>query len=132
MNIKNFIICGLAGGITDFLLGWVFYGMLFHEYFGSAEPNLGLIAGGCFSFGFLISYIYVGLAGISTLSGGMKAGAVIGFIMGIMNNFFMNSMENPVNYEKFALDVAICLVIGSLVGGVVGAVNGASSKPATT
>ena len=128
--MKNFIICGIVGGIADFLLGWVFYGMLFRDYFGGAEPNLGLIAGGCFSFGFLMSYIYTGLAGIASAMRGMKAGAGIGLFTGLMSNFFMWSMENPVNWEHFALDVAICIVMASIVGSVVGAVNGALSKPA--
>lgn len=130
--MKNFIICGIVGGIADFLLGWVFYGMLFREYFGGAEPNLGLIAGGCFGFGFLMSYIYTGLAGISSFARGMKAGAGIGLLLGIMNNFFMRSMENPVNWEHFAVDVVICIAMASLVGGAVGATNGSLSKPAAT
>ena len=128
MNMKNFLLAGIAGGITDFLLGWLLYGMLFREYFGGGEPNLGLIAAGCFSFGFLMSYIYVGLAGIASFVNGMKAGAVIGLILSIMNNFFMRSMDNPVNWEQFAVDVVIGLIMGSVVGGVVGAVNGSSSK----
>lgn len=128
--MKNFIICGIVGGIADFLLGWVFYGMLFRDYFGGGEPNLGLIAGGCFCFGFLMSYIYTGLAGIASLSGGLKAGAVIGLISGLMNNFFHWSMQSPVNWQHFMTDVVICLVIGSLVGAAVGGTNGSLSKPA--
>jgi hypothetical protein len=129
MNMKNFLLAGIAGGITDFLLGWLLYGMLFHDYFGGEEPNLGLIAAGCLCFGFLMSYIYVGLAGIASLAGGMKAGAVIGLISGLMHNFFQRSMENPVNWEQCAVDVVISIIMGCVVGGVVGAVNG-SSKPA--
>jgi len=128
MNTKNFILGGIAGGITDFLLSWVYYGILFREYFGNAEPSLELIAAGCLCFGFLISYIFVGLAHITSFVGGMKAGAVIGLIMGMMNNFFMRSMDNPVNWEQFAVDVFICLVAASIVGGVVGALN----RPAAT
>lgn len=130
--MKNFILAGLAGGITDFLLGWLLYGMLFYDYFGGGEPNLGLIAAGCFSFGFLMSYVYVGLAGISGFAGGMKAGAVFGLILAIMNNFFMRSMDNPVNWEHFAVDVIIGVIMGCVVGGVVGAVNGSSKPSAAT
>lgn len=128
MNVKNFVLAGIAGGITDFLLGWLLYGMLFRDYFGGGEPNLGLIAGGCLFFGFLMSYIFVGLAGIASFAGGMKAGAVIGLLLAIMNNFFMRSMDNPVNWEQFAVDVVIGIIMGAIVGGVVGAVNRSSSK----
>ena len=125
MKAKNFVIAGMAGGITDFLLGWLFYGMLFREYFGAGEPNLAFIFMGCLSFGFLMSYILTRWANLVTLMAGMKAGAVVGFIMGLMNNFFMWSDDAVVNYEKFGVDVVICIVMGAIVGGVVAAVNGA-------
>jgi len=127
MNAKNFLAAGIAGGITDFLLGWLLYGMLFRDYFGGKEPNLGLIFGGCLMFGFLMSYIYVRWANLVTLSSGLTAGAVIGLILGIMNNFFMWSSEPTVDYQKFAMDVAIGIVMGAVVGAVVAAVNGALS-----
>jgi len=128
MNMKNFILAGIAGGITDFLLGWLLYGMLFRDYFGGGEPNLGMIAGGCLFFGLLMAYVLVGLAGIASFAGGMKAGAVIGLLLGIMNNFFMRSMKTAVNWEQFAVDVVIGIVMGAIVGGVVGAIN--RSRPA--
>ncbi len=129
MNVKNFLLAGIAGGITDFLLGWIFYGILFREYFGSAEPNLTFIFLGCLSFGFVISYIFVRWANIVNFTTGMKAGAVIGLLFGLMDNFFRSAMGGGVvDYQRFALDVAICLVIGAVVGAVVGAVNGSLSK----
>jgi hypothetical protein len=131
MNMKNFLLAGIAGGITDFLLGWVLYGMLFRDYFGGGEPNLGLIFGGCLSFGLLMSYIYVRWANLRSFGGGLSAGAVIGLLMGIMHNFFQWSMETAVDWQKFAVDVAIGLIMGAVVGGVVAAVNGALSKPVT-
>ena len=128
MKTGNFIAAGLAGGITDFLLGWVLYGMVFHEYFGTGEPNMGMIVGGCMSFGFLISYIYVRWANLVTFVSGAMAGAVLGTIMGFMNNFFMWSDDPQVDVTKFLLDVGISIVIGAIVGGVVAAVNGAMTK----
>lgn len=129
MNVKNFLLAGIAGGITDFLLGWIFYGMLFHAYFGGGEPNLTFIFAGCMSFGLLMSYIYVRWANISTLMAGASAGAGIGLLMGIMNNLFRYSMatEAP-NYQQFAVDVVICMVMGAGVGAVVAVVNGALSN----
>jgi len=128
MNVKNFVLAGIAGGITDFLLGWVLYGMLFRDYFAGPDPNIAMIFGGCMSFGFLISYFYVRWANLVTFMTGLKAGAGIGLIMGIMNNFFMSAGESVVDYEKFAVDVVISIIMGSVVGGIVAATNGALSK----
>lgn len=132
MNVKNFLLAGIAGGITDFLLGWLFYGMLFHDFFGGQEPNLTYIFAGCMTFGFLLSYIYVGWTGINTLMAGLKAGLGIGLIMGLMNNFFRIAMDGGGIDQMFGVDVVICLVIGMGVGAVVGAVNGGLSKKSAT
>jgi hypothetical protein len=129
MNVKNFLLAGIAGGITDFLLGWLLYGMLFREYFGGEEPNLTFIFAGCMSFGFLISYIYVRWANLVTAMTGLRAGAGIGLLMGLMENFFRYSMAGQaMDYQKFAVDVVICLIMGAGVGAVTAAVNGALSK----
>ena len=131
MNVKNFLLAGLAGGITDFLLGWIFYGMLFHDFFGGSEPNLVYIFAGCMTFGFLLSYIYVRWANITTLMAGAKAGAGIGLLMGLMQNFFRIAMSGGTIDQMFGVDVVICLLIGLGVGAVTAAVNGGLSKSAT-
>ena len=131
MNAKNFLLAGIAGGITDFLLGWIFYGMLFYDFFGSQEPNLTYIFAGCMSFGLLLAYIYVGWANITTWMAGTKAGAGIGLILGVMQNFFRISMDNGAIDQMFGVDVIICILVGAGVGAVTAAVNGALSKSKT-
>lgn len=132
MNVKNFLLAGLAGGITDFLLGWLFYGILFHDYFGGAEPNLTFIFAGCMTFGFLISYIFNKWANISTLITGAKGGAVLGLIIGLMENFFRTAMSgDSIDYQMIVVDVVICLLIGAGVGAIVGIVNGALKTKST-
>ncbi len=39
MKTKNFLVAGLAGGITDFLLGWLFYGIIFKDTFPQPEES---------------------------------------------------------------------------------------------
>ena len=127
MNTKSFIIAGLAGGIVDWLLGWLFYGIIFADKFPQpdTESNAMLyITLGCFTYGFFISYIYNKWAGISTFSRGLSAGAVIGLFMGLAANFFRMAEQSSDNYEMFAIDMAISIAMVAIVGGVIGFVNG--------
>jgi hypothetical protein len=130
MKIKNFVIAGIAGGITDFLLGWVFYGMLFREYFGGEEPNLTFIFLGCMAYGFFMSYLLVNLANMVTFASGLKTGATIGFFVGLTDNLFRLSMGSAVvDYQKIVVDIVIYIIMGAGIGAVVAATNGALSKP---
>lgn len=125
MNVKNFVVGGIVGGIVNFLLGWLFYGELFAEYFGGGHPeNMPFIALGCLTFGFFVSYIFTHWAQISTLATGAKAGAIIGFFVGLHGNFFMNAMNQTPNYKLIGLDMVIMIVMSAIVGALVGLVNG--------
>ena len=127
MNTKSFIVAGLVGGIVDWLLGWLFYGIIFADKFPQpdAESNAMIyITLGCLTYGFFISYIYNKWANISTFSTGLKAGAVIGLFMGLAANFFRMAEQASENFEMFGIDLAISIVMVAIVGGVVGFING--------
>lgn len=128
MNMKNFVLGGIAGGVTDFLLGWILYGMIFYDFFGGHEPNLNFIAFGCLAFGFLMSYILIVIGGVHGFAAGARYGAAIGLLVALMSNFFMRAMESQVNWQQFGVDVIIGIIMGTIVGGVVAAVN----KPKAT
>lgn len=125
MNFKNFFVAGIAGGIVYYLLGWLLYGTLFFNYFGGKMPvNMAFIALGCFSVAFLISYVFVRWGQITTIATGAKGGAGIGIFLGLMNNFFSNSMIEIPNYEQMLVDTSIMVITCSITGAVVGLVNG--------
>ncbi|NNC49305.1 MAG: DUF1761 family protein [Flaviramulus sp.] len=127
MKTKNFLAAGVVGGIVDFLLGWLFYGILFKDAFPQPEENSStmiFIFLGCITFGLFVSYIYTQWAQISTFVTGAKGGAVIGIFIGLFMNFFNLAMTAEATYELAALDVGISVVMGAIIGGVVGLVNG--------
>ena len=125
MNVKKFLISGIVGGFIDFLLGWLFYGILFKDQFPPSENmNMLFIFLGCMTFGFLVSYIFSKWAGISILISGIKAGAIIGLFLGFYSNFFMNAMQAAPNYQNMGLDIAITIVLSAIVGGSIAFING--------
>lgn len=124
MNVKNFLVAGIVGGIVDFLLGWIFYDKLFSDiYPATPEMKLEFIFLGCLTYGLLISYIFVKWAGITNVMTGLTSGAIIGLIYGLSINFFMYA-NMPMNVQNFMIDVVITVIISAAVGAVVALING--------
>lgn len=127
MKTKNFLIAGIVGGIVDYLLGWLFYGIIFKNNFPQPEESsetMIFIFLGCLTFGLFMSYIYNRWAQISTLATGAKAGAIIGIFLGLFSNFFKLAMNPDVTMQMAALDTGISIVMATVVGAVIGMVNG--------
>ena len=125
MNLKNFIVGGIVGGIADFLLGYLFYGILLKDTFPSeGKENLTFIFLGCMSFGFLISYVFAHGESISKCVPGIKIAAGIGLFMSLSTNFFMNMTKDTIDYQLMGIDVATMVVLSGLVGAVVAVTNG--------
>lgn len=124
MNVKNFLIAGIVGGLVDFLLGFLFYGIIFKDiYPETPEMKLEFIFLGCITFGLLMSYLFIKWAGIKNPVTGFTAGASIGFLYGLSTNFFMYS-NRPLVTQNFIIDVVISIIIGAAVGTAVALVNG--------
>ncbi|MFM2213693.1 MAG: hypothetical protein RL427_956, partial [Bacteroidota bacterium] len=69
MNVKNFMVGGIVGGVADFLMGWLLYGILLKDTFpkpqGAGPENMLFIFLGCLCFGFLLSFIFAQGEGVS-------------------------------------------------------------------
>lgn len=127
MKTKNFLVAGIVGGIVDFLLGWLFYGIIFKDTFPQPEEGsetMIFIFLGCLTFGLFVSYIYTQWAQISTAATGTKAGAIIGLFVGLYSNFFNMAMNSEAVLNLAALDVVISVVMSAIIGAVIGLVNG--------
>lgn len=127
MKTKNFLVAGIVGGIVNFLLGWLFYGIIFVNTFPQPEESsesMLFIFLGCITFGLFVSYIYAQWTQISTASTGAKAGAIIGLFVGLYFNFFNMAMGPEATLELAALDVGVSVVMTAIIGAVIGVVNG--------
>lgn len=128
MKTKNFLVAGIVTGIVYFLLGWLFYGILFKDFFpeqpDETTQTMVMIFLGCLTYGLFVSYIFTKWAQISTATTGLKAGAVIGLFIALFYNFFNMAMMSEATYEMFAMDTAITIVSTAIIGAVAGAING--------
>lgn len=125
MNVKNFLICGIVGGIADYLLGWVLWGMLFKDCFPAhTDMNMTLIFLGCMTFGFFLSYVFTAWSNITTVAAGIKSGMVFAFFIGFFHNCFHYSDNLTPDYKVIATDVALYLICGAVVGVIVSLLNG--------
>jgi len=124
MNVKIFLVSGVIAGIINFLLGWVFYGILFKDIYPEGE-NMNLIFTflGCITYGLFIAYVFTKWAGITRPITGIQAGAVIGFFTSLSMNLYMYS-NKPVNYQNMALDVVITIAISAVMGAAIAYLNG--------
>jgi phosphate/sulfate permease len=124
MKTKNFLVSGVVAGIFNFLLGWLFYGILFKDIYPEGENmNLVFTFLGCLTYGLFIAYVFTKWAGITISLTGIKAGAIIGFFTSLSMNFFMYS-NRTVNYQSMALDVIITIVISAIMGAAIALING--------
>ncbi len=142
MDSKKFLIGTLAGGITLFLLGYLFYGMALADFFtkNTIAPTgtmksmndiiwWALILGNLAT-GALLTYIFLKQGNISSFGSGASAGAVIGFLMILGVDLVRYSTENWVGRKGAAADVLVFTVMSAIVGGVIGIVLGMGKKKA--
>lgn len=139
MNTKNFLLGGIVGGIVFFLLGWLFYGNLFADYFrehpgtatGVAKPMdqivwWALILGNLIA-GFFLAYIF-SKSGVSTPTSGLVMGAVLGLLMSCSTSLIIFATSNIYSKHILLADVGITLVRSALAGAAVGAVMGMGNR----
>jgi len=132
MTIKNRILATLVGFVVFFLLGWLVYGMLLMDFYANnagsatgvmrAENEMiwwALILGNLFQT-YLLVYIFGNWANITTFSDGLKAGAIIGLIMGFAFNLSMYGYSNLMNMTSALVDPFVSAVIMAITGGAIG------------
>lgn len=130
MKTKNFLGAGIAGAVANFLLGWIFYGILLADMFPQPEESsqtMVMIFLGCLALGLFMAYIFINWAQISTASGGAKAGAIISLFLALYFDFFQLAMNPEATYTLVAVDVVVMVVMGAITGAIVGLVNGKMS-----
>lgn len=131
----------VAGGIAFFVLGFVIYGLLLDPYMKAhmivypgliKEPMpdfVPLVAANLVN-AFLFAFVFDYWAGIRTFVGGLKGGAILGFLIAMTFDLqflaFMNMWKDgPI---PVVVDIIGATVLSALAGGVIGLVLGLMKK----
>ena len=134
MSSKQFLSGTVAGGIAFFVLGYLMWGLAFMGFFEAntvgpmgmmkATPDFVTLGIGQLAFGAFLTTIFGKWATISTAQSGLKAGAMIGLLLGVAFDFTMYGTMNLYNMTAVIVDIALVTVQAALAGAVVGAVLG--------
>lgn len=128
MNAKV-LVGGIIGGLAFFLLGYLFYGLLMVDTLAKCtscqrpmeEINFVLLGLGNLFIGWTIAYIYSRMAGVASFSGGMTAGALIGFLLALGFNLIDYATSTTVGSMTCMIYlVVIHVVMWGIVGGLIG------------
>ena len=133
------LLATIAGAITIFLLGYLIFGILLAPYTTAGEiqytglrkvpPDMLLLILKNIVQALLLVYMFEYLAGIRTFLGGVKAGAIIMFLITLSLNLSLLSIMNlHTGFTANILDVVGETVRAAVGGGVIGAVLGFRHK----
>lgn len=130
MNIKSITISGIVASLIYFLLGWVFYGMLFKDIYPEPEggANLGFIYAGGLFYALLLSTAVAGWANTTSAGSGLQIGAIIGLFTGLSMNLYMSASAGSCDWANVATDTGITVVMSAIAGAVVAILHGRLSK----
>ncbi|MGB0280319.1 MAG: hypothetical protein ACPGAA_05985, partial [Flavobacteriaceae bacterium] len=87
---KSIIYSTITGTIVYFLLGWLFYGILFTDLYPESDSMLFIFLG-CLFYVLIFSIVYARWASISTFKSGAKAGLILGLLYSLSMSFYMAS-----------------------------------------
>jgi hypothetical protein len=116
MNSQKFIVGGIVGGIVNFILGWLVYGMLLKDFMASnassgimrADSDMiwwALIVGNL-CVGFLLAYV-IGKGGAASAAKGAAVGFVVGLLVSLGYDLIMYATSTVMTSLKgVAADVA--------------------------
>ena len=134
----KFILAGLTGGVFNFFLGWLVYGIVMMSFFESNTlhydglmkemPVMWLLILSCLSTAFFLAFIFDRWAHISTVKGGLVGGLIIGLFIGVMYDLSFMSMWNLYNVKAVIADILLAGIVYSATGGVIGGVLTSGKK----
>jgi hypothetical protein len=140
MNIQKFLIGTVVGGVSLFLLGYLFYGVALADFFSRNTASgamksmndivwWALILGNLAT-GALLTYIFLKIGNINSFGSGIRTGAAIGFLMNLGLDLIGYATANALDRRGAAADVVVGTVMAAIAGGLIAASLGMGKKKA--
>ncbi len=136
MTSQKFAMATVAGGLTLFVLGGIFYGVLLMDFFmanaGTAQgamketPEWLHLVLGELAFAALLTTVVGTWAGVSSAGEGFKVGAIFGLMLGIAFSLTFLATMNIITPLGAAVDTIVGTIRAGAAGAVIGIVLGRS------
>lgn len=140
MNFTKLITGTIAGGITYFLLGWLFYGKLLVDFFNNhpgltkgynrPEPLWLFLVGANLVAGLLLAYIFSRL-NVKSLNDAIVTATIIGALMIISFDAMMYATTTLTSGKALLADVAAFTVMSAVAGMVISFAGNLAGKKAS-
>ncbi len=135
MDVKKFIVGTATGGIVYFFLGFIFYAIVFQDFFAANQGSAtGVPKGddmqywplvlGNMSWAALLTYAIRNWANANTFAEGAKVGALVGLLMTLGFDMVMYDTTNIMTMTAAMADVVIGTLMGAISGGIIALVAG--------
>jgi len=134
MSTQKFVLASLAGGVTLFVLGGIFYGALLMDFFlansGTATgamketPDWFHLVLGELMFAVLLTTVLGKWAGVSGAGQGLTVGATFGFLLSLAMGLTFIGTMNITTPAAAGVDVIVSTIRTGLAGAVIGAIIG--------
>jgi hypothetical protein len=132
MNMKRLLIGSIAGGVALYILGYLMWGMVFADFFaanaGSAEgvPREEVILWasllGNLLYAALVTMTIEARSGATSVVDGLKAGAIVGFLVWGTADFIFFGNFNLSNLNATIADIVLETIRAGVAGAVIAVV----------
>ena len=134
MDAKRFVVGTLAGGVVLYAVGYLIFTLAFAAFYAvNAGSATGVDRGGelfwalalaNLAYGALITFAIGNRVGSLSTGGGIKIGAIVGFLLWCTADFVFYGTTNIANLTRTVVDPLLEIVHGGIGGGVIAVVLG--------
>ena len=134
MDAKRFVVGTVVGGIVLYIVGYLIFTMIFARFYAAnAGSATGVdrsseltwaVALGSFAYAALVIFAMGNRVGPSSIGGGIKIGAVVGFLLWLTADFILYGSTNIANLTRTIVDPLLEIVHGGIGGFFIALVAG--------